>query len=173
MCLPVQSPPAYRLPHPLQGRITGSRKEAGEDLLLPARRLSRPKGKAKERKADMRMASNTLGVLAVHDLRFVRMDCQPTIRQSRCNGLHHILRLLPAAAVNHRIIRISGKWTLTDALHPAIERIMHEQIHQDRTDHTPLRCATLTRHADAVRYLKRGCQPSLDIQQDPVFPDVG
>ncbi len=75
--------------------------------------------------------------------------------------------------MNDRVIRISGKWAKwTGALHPAVECIMHEQIHQDRTDHTTLGCATVPRQARAICRLERCSQPPLDIQQDPVFPDV-
>ena len=42
------------------------------------------------------------------------------------------------AAVNHRIIGVAREGTLwIRALHPAVERVMHEQIHQDRTDYAP------------------------------------
>jgi hypothetical protein len=50
--------------------------------------------------------------------------------------LHHLVRLLLAAAMDYRIIGIARKGTLREVtLHPDVKRIVHEQIHQDRTDH--------------------------------------
>ena len=68
MRLPVKSPPAYRLPHPLQGRLTGSRQEAREELILLAVSLPRPEREAQEGEAHMRMLLGAVAVLAVHDL---------------------------------------------------------------------------------------------------------
>ena len=52
------------------------------------------------------------------------------------------------AAVDNRVIRIPGKRTRwIGALHPDVERIVHEQVHQNRTDHPALRRATFPRHS--------------------------
>ena len=81
--------------------------------------------------------------------------------------------LLPAAAVDHRVVGITGKRTAwVGALHPGIESIVHEQIHQDRRDYSALRRAAFPRHPLAIRSLERSSKPPLDIQQHPAFPDV-
>src|SRR5258707_15573047 len=63
------------------------------------------------------------------------MRRQPPFRQPRGNGVHHLVRLLLAAAMDYRIIGIARKGTLREVtLHPDVKRVVHEQIHQDRTD---------------------------------------
>src|SRR5215471_890091 len=102
------------------------------------------------------------------------MHRQPTFRQPRCDRLHHLPRLLLTVAVNHTIIGIAGEralWMFT--LHPDIERIMHEQIHQDRGNHTALRGAALPRQLFPFSGLKRCSQPPFQIQQYPALLDVG
>ena len=76
-------------------------------------------------------------------------------------------------AVNYRIVSVAGERTLwMGALHPSVKRIMHKQIHQNRTDHTSLRGTTFPQQVLAFRSFERCSKPSLDIQQDPVFLDV-
>src|SRR5450759_4321213 len=75
--------------------------------------------------------------------------------------------------MDHRIIGITRKGALREvALHPAVKGIVHEQIHQDRTDHSPLRSSAIPRRAGTLRSLEWRSQPPLDVQQDPVFLDV-
>src|SRR5271169_6028852 len=100
------------------------------------------------------------------------MHRQSTFRQPLRDGPHDLLRLLPTAAVDDCVIRIPGKRTRwVGALHPDIERIMHEQVHQNRTDYSALRRATLQWHLSAFRRLERRSKPPLDIQQDPFLLD--
>src|SRR5205823_14758637 len=77
------------------------------------------------------------------------------------------------AAVDNRVIRVPGKRTRwIGALHPDVERIVHKQVHQNRTDHPALWRATLPWHLSAFCRLERCSKPPLDVQQDPVFLDV-
>jgi hypothetical protein len=90
------------------------------------------------------------------------------------HGLHYVFRPLSTTAVNHRIIGIAGKRTVwIGSLHPSVERIMHEQIHQDRTDHFALRGAAFPRQLFPFSSLERRNQPPFDIQQYPIVPDMG
>ncbi|MNT46636.1 hypothetical protein D3C72_1832960 [compost metagenome] len=165
MSLAIESPTPHCLPHPLQGTLAGSRQEAGKRRPpLRAARLPRPKRKTEKRKARMQMAFAAVAVSAVHDLRFLRMHRQPTSCQPCCNGPHHVFRLPAAIAVNHRIIRVAGKRTVwAGALHPSVECVVHEQVHQDRTDHTALGCAPRAGHTYPVRCLEWCNQPPFDV----------
>ena len=80
--LAIESPPAHRLAHPLQSIRTGSREEAGEEPAVMAVSLPRPKREAEKGEAHVRMLLIAIAVLAVHDLRFVRVHRQPAISQS-------------------------------------------------------------------------------------------
>ena len=51
--------------------------------------------------------------------------------------------------------------------HPLIERVVHEQVHQDRRNRRPLRSSLVPLDKDAVRVLQRGSEPPLHIQQHP------
>src|SRR5262245_46890374 len=59
--------------------------------------------------------------------------------------------------------------------HPEIERVMHEQIREDRADNTTLRGTTRTLHPRPVLEPHRRLQPTYDVQQRTfayhLFPD--
>jgi len=64
------------------------------------------------------------------------MHPQPAARQPCRDRSHHVLRLLPTVAMNYRIICILGERTVrAGALHPRVEGVVHEQIHQDGLVH--------------------------------------
>src|SRR5260370_42569311 len=87
--------------------------------------------------------------------------------------MHHGLGLLLTTAMNHRIVGVPSKGAMRiGTLHPAIKRIMHEQVHQNRTDHAPLRSTALSRYSDTFIRLEWRREPPLDIKQNPVFLDV-
>ena len=72
------------------------------------------------------------------------MHRQTTGHQAPRDAVHDVFRLLPSAAMNHRIIGIAGKGTLRQCLvHPAVEGVVQEQIHQEWADHTALRGTTI------------------------------
>src|SRR3954454_13565101 len=110
--LATESPPAHRLPHPLQSIRTCPREEAREEPVVMAASLPWPKREAEKGEAHVRILLIAIAVLAVHDLRFVRVHRQPAIPQPGRDGSHHVLRLLPTATVNHRIISITRKWAV-------------------------------------------------------------
>jgi len=57
-------------------------------------------------------------------------------------------------------------------VHPRIERIMHEQVSQQRRNRGTLRGSLLPRHHGPIRHLHRRFQPPRDIQQDPPLAGV-
>jgi len=75
--------------------------------------------------------------------------------------------------VYYRIIGITRKGALREVpLHPCVERIVHEQIHQHRADHSTLRCTSRSWQSRPICSLEWRSQPPLDIQQKPVHLDV-
>ena len=52
-------------------------------------------------------------------------------------------------------------------LHPQIERVVQEQIGQQRTDDTPLRGALRPLHQSAIRTFDGGTKPPPNVQTDP------
>ncbi len=102
------------------------------------------------------------------------MHCQPAVRQPLRDGPHHVLRLLQTAAVNHRVVCVACEWTAwAGALHPSVECVVHEQVHQDGTDHAALRRAAVAWNAHAALRFERRNQPPFGVQNNPVFLDVG
>src|SRR5262245_43590627 len=81
-----------------------------------------------------------------------------------------------AAAVDQSIIGVPtpGKVGMRPR-YPEIERVMHEQVRQNRTDHTTLRRAAASLDYRSIFLHHRRCQPSFDVEQRPlarhVFPD--
>src|SRR6266513_2869684 len=102
------------------------------------------------------------------------MHRQSTFRQSRCDRLHHFFRLLLSMAVNHRVIGIAGEPALwMSTLHPDIESVVHEQVHQNRAYHSALWRTAFPRQLLSLGSLERRSQPSFDVQQYPAPFDVG
>jgi len=81
----------------------------------------------------MRIRFGAITILAVHDLDFSGCIVNPHSASRNAMDCITSFALLLSTAVNYRIIGIAGKRTLRIvSLHPSIERIMHEQVHQDR-----------------------------------------
>jgi hypothetical protein len=79
--LASESPAPYRLPHPPQDSVAGSRQEARNELVVLAVSLPRPERESQEGEAHMRRLFGAVAVLAVGDLRLVRVHREPAIRQ--------------------------------------------------------------------------------------------
>ena len=70
--------------------------------------------------------------------------------------------------MDDRIVRIAlERDARISPLHPEIERVMQEEIGQQRTDDTALRRALRPLLHGAVRPLHRGTQPPRNVQPDP------
>jgi hypothetical protein len=73
----------------------------------------------------------------------------------------------------HRIVGVSRKWTQgKSTLHPKIEGVMHEQIHQQWTDHPALRRSFRSGFEVPFHILERSFQPALNIEKSPLFAYV-
>ena len=107
-------------------------------------------------------------VLAVDNPRLRRMKRQTTLLEPTTNRGQHRSGLLLVLAVDDGIVRVAFKLdTRTRPLHSDIERIMQEEIRQQRTDDTALRRAFRPFLPCAVPPLHRCSKPPRHIQPDP------
>lgn len=172
MRLAIDSLAAHRLAHPPQGIITGSRQESREEPVLVAPDLPWTECEFQEGVAYIRISFGVV-VLAVRDLRFLDMHRQPAVPQSRRDGLHHMLRLLATAAIDHPVIGIAGKRAgRAGTLHPGVGGITHKQVPQDDAHHAALRRAALPGNAHSVLRFKQCHLPPFNIQENPAHLNV-
>ena len=79
---------------------------------LLAHGLPRPEREAQEGEAHMRIASVRLLSLQYTIFDFSGCIVNPQSANRARDGSHHVLRLLSAAAVNHRVICVAGERTV-------------------------------------------------------------
>jgi hypothetical protein len=98
----------------------------------PARPERKPQeGELRVRVARTGPAPTPVAVLAVHDLRLVRMQFQPDLGHPGPQSVQDCLGLLQRPAVDHRIVGIPLERTARELqAHPHVERMMQEQIRQ-------------------------------------------
>ena len=114
------------------------------------------------------MVASTPAVLAVDDPCLVGVDPQAHLPHSRGDRGQHVLGLPPALAVHDDVVGKTLKRAARELPgHPRIERVVQEQVRQDRRNRRPLRGSLSSLHKRAVRALQRGFQPPLDVQQHP------
>src|SRR6478736_2906403 len=102
------------------------------------------------------------------DLGFCRMKLQAALCQARLKFGLKGLGFLLVLAVNQSIISIpTPRKVWMRPRHPKIERVMQEQVRQNRADNTTLRGATLSLSLRAVFMLHGRRQPSFDVEQRP------
>src|ERR1035437_5688504 len=134
----MDAPAPHLLPHSFQSISTHTRQKACELPVLTVDGTPWAKCKSKECELNMWIRGVVIAALAVHNSRFLWMHRQPAFRQSQCDGPHYFFCLFLISTVNHCVIGVTGKRTRwIGALHPDIERVVHEQVHQNRTDHAP------------------------------------
>src|SRR2546430_3523569 len=161
--------PGDLLAHPLLRLTTTTRKEARK--VLPSWRPSPPGPERKTQKRKFRhgMLTPPIAVFAVDNPCLLRMKFQPTRCKAPGQKFLHPLGLPFAPTVHYRIVRVSGERTTRHvAPHPPIKRVMHEEIHQQRADHAPLRgtaAATLP-NLSSVSHRRR-LQPAFNVEQYP------
>src|ERR1700750_1149180 len=156
-------------PHGFQRRGTDRRVEPTEQHVVPGT-PDRPRSKAISEKIelDVRIRPFAISVLAVDDLGFGWMQFQAALYQARLKfGLEGVGFLL-VAAVNQSVIRIpKPRKVRVRPRHPEIERVMQEQVRQNRADNTTLRGATLSLSLGTVFVLRGRRQPSFDVEPSP------
>jgi len=121
-----------------------------------------------EVEALLRIAALPVRILAVNDLGLLRMEFQFTFRKPLPQHVQHLTSLLFAVAVDDGIVRIAFERTCRKLpLHPQIERVVQEQIRQDRAHHRTLWRPFLAMNQGAIRHADRCFEPTLDVQQHP------
>ena len=107
-------------------------------------------------------------VLAVDDPRLLRVEREPDLAHPLSDPVQQVLRLTMRGAVHDRIVGIALKRAARELPgHPGIERVVHEQVRQDRRNRRPLRSSLGPLLKGTVGAFERGSQPPLHIQQRP------
>ena len=89
------------------------------------------------------------------------------------DAIKHVFRLASALAVKHGVVGVPGEPNAGQMpRHPEIERVMQEQIGQDRRNDAALRRALVARLKLPFHALHRRSQPTLDVEQNPGFLTV-
>src|ERR1700704_284215 len=130
--------------------------------------LSGSKLEAEKVEVDVGEVASPVHILAVDDLRLLRMQHQLAGRKAVRNRSPECPRLLGALAVTNDIVRVPLEWDMRKGPHhPHVERVMQEQICQGGTDDPSLRRSRHSRHDAAILHLHGSLQPALDIEQHP------
>ena len=88
----------------------------------------------------------SIDVLAIHDPCLARMQFEIAGLEPFPDAIKHVFRLASALAVKHGVIGVSGEPNAGKMpRHPEIERVMQEQIGQDRRNDAALRRALVAR----------------------------
>jgi hypothetical protein len=123
---------------------------------------------AEEIELDVLVRSSTVIVFAVNDLGLHWMKLKPAICETCPDGFQHQLRLPLTPAVHDGIVSVPLERIVREGpLHPRIERVMQEEIRQERAYDTALRGASRPLKEETIRTFSRGSQPPSDVQTDP------
>src|ERR1700745_2299745 len=130
--------------------------------------LSGSKLEAKKVKVDVGKVAAPVDILAVDDLRLLRMQHQLADRQAVDNRAPECPRLLGAVAMTNDVVRVPLERDVRKVpRHPRVERVMQEEVCQQGRDPPALRRSRYARHDTAVLNLHRRLQPAFDIEQYP------
>src|ERR1700730_3923844 len=143
----------------LESRIVDRRVEAAEHDVVPQTPdPSGPKAIPEEVKLDVRICRFAFPVPAVNDFGFRRMQLQlPLCKASFKFGPEGFCFSL-APAVYQSIIGIPAPGKVgVRPRYPEIKRVMHEQIRQNRTDHTTLWGTAVSRDYASILLHHRRC----------------
>src|SRR5262249_48882656 len=144
------------LPDRLGGLVADRWQEAHKELPPPILGPPRPKGVTEEVELDVLMLALPVLVLAIHNLGLLRMKLQMAFPQTLPDRYEHLLRLSLARGVNDHIIGIALERDVRVVpAHPLVERVMHEEIRQERGNDRALRRPLRSLFLTTVRLLNR------------------
>src|SRR5712675_673621 len=128
----MQRPPPNSTADARQRCRTGSRHEAVSWLSIPHRL---PGSKLEPKKIEMRIGkvAPPVRVLAIDDLRLLRMQHQLAGPKAGSQCAPQNLRLLGVVAMTDRIVRVALERNVRELpRHPHVEHVMQEQVRQQR-----------------------------------------
>lgn len=161
--------PSRLRPHGFESRCADRRREAHEQS-VPFAILHdpRPETIAEEVELRGRILVLATSVLAIDDMRLVRVHLEAALREPLRERNPYGLRLRLALAVDQPVVRIPTPGnTRKRSRHPGVKRIVQEQIRQGGTDHAALRSSFGPLDQSSVRKLQRRRQPSPNIKPNP------
>ena len=166
--MPVPDLLAFRLL-----RLAADGRGETSEIASPATGQAAPEGIAEEVEAGVPGVSPAVRVLAVHDLRLHGVQLKAQGPEPLGDGDPQHPGLVLSVAVRNNIIRVTLERAARELpVHPHVERIMHEQISQQRRNRGTLRGSLLPGDDGPVRHLHRRFQPPGDVQQDPPLAGV-
>src|ERR1700730_15224280 len=127
-------------PHGLQRRGADRGVKAPEQCVVSgASNQPGPKAVSEEVELNVRIRTFALPVLTVDELGFRRMHFQEGICQACLKLCLESLSFVLVPAVDQSIVCIPTPWEVwVRPCHPEIERVMQEQVCQNRADNDPL-----------------------------------
>src|SRR5262249_19335230 len=148
----LKVPSAHRLSHRPQRLTTDAGRKVHVDPPVLVDRFPRPKRVAEKRELDGWMCALSIDVLAAHNPRFLRMQLESARSEPLAELSHHQPSLHLAFAVNHAVVRVATKpYAPHLTAQPRVERIVQEEVRQQRTHDAPLRSAPLARNQCFLR----------------------
>jgi hypothetical protein len=111
-------------------------------------------GEPEEGEGDVLVLAPAVAVLAIDDPRLVGVKTQANLPHPRGDLPKHVLGLRARRAVHDRIVGVALERTAREvADHPRVERVVHEQVRQDRRNRRSLRSSLLALLKGAVGML--------------------
>ena len=149
---------------------------AGEKLTKKASSATgqaTPEGVAEKVEAGVLRLITAVRVFAVHDLRLVGMQLKAQGPEPLNEAGAELSGLLLGVAVDDHIIRVTLERTAgVFAVHPLVERIVHEEVREQRRDRRSLWGSHLSWRGGSVSHRHGGFEPPLDVEQHPTLVGV-
>ena len=134
---PVEVPVPDLLAFRLLRLAADGRVEASEIASRPLGEAA-PEGVAEEIEAGVLEISLAVRVFAVHDLRLRGVQLKTESPEPLGDGGPQLAGLVPGVAVRNNVIRVTLERAAGEhPVHPHVERIVHEQVSQQRRNHAP------------------------------------
>src|SRR6516164_6174113 len=134
----VKRPASDRLSDHLESLVACRRAEQDAKGTPPASRQPRPERVAEKVEPLVWVVSASIFILAVDDLRLLRMKRQSAVGEPLLKRCAQRPRLRLTAAVAYGIIGMALEGDARMApTHPHVERVMEKEIRQEGTDHSP------------------------------------
>ena len=162
----MQPPATHSLPH----RFGRWRAHCGSDtdayLSAAILRRSRANGVAQKIDAMLRIATPPVGILAVHDLGLVWVQCQVPLEHAVPTRLSEGLRFAPTVAEDVVRVALDGDARILPS-HPAVDHRVQKPIGQQWADDRSLRRALFPFSHPSIRHAHGCLEPPLDRAPPP------